>query len=64
MLLTSCAAGSSEAAICRAFPPYDYSRDVQTRAALELASLPPGAVLPRLLTDYGDWRARRRAVCP
>jgi hypothetical protein len=63
MLLTSCGPGSSEAAICRAFPAYDYSAEVQAQAARELYGLPAGAVLPRLLTDYGDWRARRRAVC-
>ena len=63
MLLTGCNLGGSEAAICRAFPSYDYSRDDQAAAARELYSLPHGAVLPRMMTDYGDWRARRRAVC-
>lgn len=49
--------------MCEALPSYSYTREQQTQAAMELASLPAGAVLPVMVADYGDWRARRRAVC-
>ena len=46
---------------CPALVPY--SAEVQTAAAVELRALPPGAVLARMVEDYGDLRARVRAMC-
>ena len=59
-----CVPASAERAVCGSLPGYTYSREQQTQAALELASLPHGSPTRQMVTDYGDWRARRRAVCP
>lgn len=62
MWLTGCDGASSDA-MCASLPLYAYSRAQQAQAAAELDGLPRGAVLPVMMADYGDWRARRRAVC-
>lgn len=63
MLSSGCAMGASESAVCRVFPTRDYSREMQAQAAAELSTLPRGAALRVIVTDYGEWRERRRAVC-
>lgn len=59
-LLGACAPAGSEPA-CFALVPY--SPAVQVRAAEELAALPDGSVLARMIDDYGDLRARIRGAC-
>lgn len=44
--------------VCPAIVPY--SAEDQAKAADELDSLPPGAVLPRFMADYGVLRAKLR----
>ena len=61
-LLTGCATGRSEG-ICPGLTLPAYSREMQTQAALELASLPRGAALRVIVNDAGELRARVRAVC-
>ncbi|WP_255569303.1 hypothetical protein [Roseomonas alba] len=41
--------------------PYD--GQTQRQAAEELAALPNGSVLARMIDDYGDLRARVRGAC-
>lgn len=57
VLLGACAPAGSEPA-CLALVPY--SPAVQVQAAEELAALPDGSVLARMIDDYGDLRARPR----
>lgn len=59
MLATGCDVASSSA-VCDVFPLYTYTAAQQSQAAAELDGRP---TLARMITDYGDWRARRRAVC-
>ncbi len=59
-LSAGCATAISEP-VCLAVVPY--SRADQARAADELAALPADAVLRRFVEDYGELRARVRAVC-
>ena len=59
-LLGACAPAGSEPA-CFALVPYDARS--QQRAAEELAALPDGSVLARMIDDYGDLRARIRGAC-
>ena len=59
-LLGACAPVGSEPA-CLALVPY--SGAVQVQAAEELAALPDGSVLARMIDDYGDLRARIRGAC-
>lgn len=47
--------------MCLPVPSYD--RGAQARAADELDQLPPGAVLRRMVEDYGELRARARTLC-
>jgi hypothetical protein len=61
-LLAGCATGGSDRVVCPPVAPYP--RDVQARAAAELAALPAGAVLPVLMDDYGALRAWIRGACP
>lgn len=42
-------------------PLASYSKAEQTEAADELAKLPAGSVLGRMVTDYGSMRAADRA---
>lgn len=59
-LLAGCATTISDP-VC---PPLAvYPPAVQDRAADELAALPAGAALARLIEDYGELRARLRAAC-
>lgn len=62
-LLTGCAMGASSHGACAAIPLREYSREMQTQAAAELSGLPRGAALRVLTNDYGELRARVRAVC-
>lgn len=59
-LLSACAPAGSDPA-CLALVPYDAR--TQRQAAGELAALPAGAVLARMIDDYGDLRARLRGAC-
>ena len=59
-LLSACAPAGSEP-VCFALVPYDVQ--TQHRAAEELAELPDGTVLARMIDDYGDLRARIRGAC-
>ena len=59
-LLGACAPVGSEPA-CFALVPYSHAAQVQ--AAEELAALPDGSVLARMIDDYGDLRARIRGAC-
>ena len=59
-LLGACAPAGSEPA-CLALVPYSHAE--QVRAAEELAALPDGAALARMIDDYGDLRARIRGAC-
>lgn len=59
-LLGACAPAGSEP-ICFALVPYSHAAQVQ--ATEELAALPAGAVLARMIDDYGDLRARIRGAC-
>ena len=59
-LLGACAPVGSEP-VCFALVPY--SRSAQVQAAEELAALPAGTVLVRMIDDYGDLRARIRGAC-
>lgn len=52
-LLSGCAAVSSEEGRLATCPPVvEYSREFQARAAEELASLPDGANIAAMLSDY------------
>ena len=57
-LVSACATGSSS---CIAVVPYD--RATQLAALAELDGLPPNSILARFVEDYGDLRARLRAIC-
>ena len=59
-LLGACAPAGSEPA-CLALVPY--SRAMQVQAAEQLAALPAGSVLVRMIDDYGELRARIRGAC-
>ena len=59
-LLGACAPVGSEPD-CFALVPYSHAAQVQ--AAEELAALPAGTVLVRMIDDYGDLRARIRGAC-
>ena len=59
-LLGACAPAGSDPA-CFALVPYYHAAQVQ--AAEELAALPAGTVLARMIDDYGDLRARIRGAC-
>lgn len=58
--LTAGAPAGSEP-VCLALAPYD--AQIQREAAEELAALPDGSVLARMIDDYGDLRARIRGAC-
>ena len=58
--LTGCAmAGSETWGLCP--PAVDYTRAEQARAADEMESLPEGAVIVRMLSDYAVLRDQARA---
>lgn len=59
-LLGACAPAGSEPA-CFALVPYD--GQTQRQAAEELAALPDGSPLARMIENYGDLRARLRGAC-
>ena len=59
--LTLAACSGRISGSCPALIPY--TPQVQAAAAAELRALPPGAVLGRMVEDYGDLRARIRAMC-
>jgi hypothetical protein len=60
VLLSACAPAGSEHA-CLALVPYSHA--AQRQVAEELAALPDGSVLARMIDDYGDLRARIRGAC-
>lgn len=59
-LLGACAPAGTEPT-CVALVPYDAR--TQQQAAEELAALPAGRVVARMIDDYGDLRARIRGAC-
>ena len=61
--LTGCATAGFEASGVAACPPIvEYSREVQARAAQELALLPEGAAVVGMMGDYAVMREQAR-VC-
>lgn len=60
ILLTGCAAVSSDHAACPPIVPY--SVEGQAGAAAELEALPPGSVIEGMLVDYHVLR-RQAAAC-
>lgn len=61
MLLTSCAGmGSDPVYLTRCPLLIEYSAETRTRAADELASLPPDAALLGMVADYATLRERCR----
>ncbi len=62
-LLTGCARVGSEADGSGACPPVvEYSRELQARAAEDLALLPEGSSVAEMLSDYAVMREQAR-VC-
>lgn len=61
-LLSGCATVGSDRFVRGTCPPVvEYSREVQARAAEELALLPEGAAIGEMLSDYGVMRDQARA---
>lgn len=61
-LLNGCATVGSETGGFGTCPPVvEYSRELQARAAEELASLPVGSATAELLSDYAVMRNQARA---
>ena len=61
--LTGCATESSESGALTACPPVaEYSRELQARAAEELALLPDGSAVVEMMADYAVVRDQAR-VC-
>ena len=57
--LSACGTGGSDAqAVCP--PIVEYNTADQTRAAIELESLPKGAMVVRMLSDYAVLRDQAR----
>ena len=64
-LLTGCATGASEPRVATVCPPVvHYSRELQARAAEELALLPDGSAVVELMGDYAVMRGQARACQP
>ena len=59
--LGACATGGSEPAVTACPPVPEYSRELQTRAAGELALLPDGSAIAEMLRDYAVMREQARA---
>lgn len=60
--LTACATAGSEPRVVAICPPVvDYSREVQARAADELALLPEHSAIAEMLSDYAVMRDQARA---
>jgi hypothetical protein len=61
-LLTGCATVGSDAGRLGACPPVvEYSRELQARAAEELARLPAGSAVVEMMSDYDVMRDQARA---
>jgi uncharacterized protein YceK len=67
-LLSGCATVGSDTGIATICPPVvEYTSEVQTRAAEELALLPKGTAIAEMLADYAVMREQARAcseTCP
>ena len=64
-LLSGCAtAGSENGGLALCPPAVEYSRELQGRAADELAWLPEGSIIAEMLTDYAVMREQARACSP
>lgn len=60
--LTGCATADFEANGLAACPPVvEYSREIQARAAEELAMLPDGSAVVEMMGDYAVMREQARA---
>ncbi|SPJ27610.1 hypothetical protein [Falsiruegeria mediterranea] len=63
--LTGCATAGFEPGGVAACPPVvEYSREFQAQAAEELATLPDGAAVAEMLSDYAMMREQLRASYP
>ncbi|SDX04632.1 hypothetical protein SAMN04488238_10511 [Roseicitreum antarcticum] len=61
-LLSGCATVSSDGSVPGACPPvFEYSRELQARAAEELALLPHGSAISEMLSDYAVMRDQARS---
>ena len=61
-LLSGCATVGSDRVAQGTCPPVvEYSREVQARAAEELALLPEGSTIAEILSDYSVMRDQARA---
>ncbi len=59
--LSGCATGDLNDRGIKAFPPVvEYSREVQARAAEELALLPEGSAIAEMRSDYAVMREQAR----
>ena len=63
ILLTSCAGAASDPIYIFRCPPLaDYPPEVQAKAADEIEAMPPGAVIPGFIADYGMLRKKCRML--
>jgi hypothetical protein len=61
-LLSGCATGGSETSgFGTCAPVVEYGRELQARAAEELALLPDGSAIAEMLSDYAVMRDQARA---
>ena len=61
-LLTGCAQVGSDPRVATVCPPVvEYSREFQARAAEELALLPEGSVIAKMLADYAVMREQAQS---
>lgn len=61
-LLSGCATDGSDGAAHLVCPPVvEYSRELQAKAAEDLASLPEGSAIAEMLADYAVMREQVRA---
>ena len=63
ILLTNCAGAASDPIyIFRCPDLVDYQPEVQAKAASEIEAMPPGAVIPGFIADYGMLRKKCRML--
>ena len=63
ILLTNCAVAASDPIyIFRCPDLVDYTPEVQAKAADEIEAMPPDAVIPGFIADYGLLRKKCRAI--
>lgn len=63
ILLTNCAVAASDPVYMFRCPPLvSYPPEVQAKAADEIKAMPPGAVIPGFISDYGILRKKCRVL--